>query len=885
MEELLTQREDHDREKTAKDEEEEKQECHQTFKTSTYEQYKNINPNRVEGTCRWVLENSHYRYWRQSSHNDLLWVSADPGCGKSVLAKSLVDGDLNTSDSVSICYFFFKDNDDQNSFTTALCAILHQLFGMQPDLLRHALPEWRKNGKNIQQEVDTLWRIFEAAFSDDASSSIICVIDALDECRPRDQAKLIKLLTNFYTRSQLLKRPNWIKFLVTSRPYLEIQEGFHSATKLFPRIHIRGEEENEQIHDEINLIVKLRVRELGQIEGLGTQTLQRIEKQLLQMEHRTCLWLQLAMDDIHIMFRDSFRPEEEMIQLIPSSVDAAYEKILSRAPPARQPEVKTILQIIVGARRPLHIEEMAVALGVGLEIANSEDLRSAAISKLKAEGLAEKIRHLCGLFVFIDKSKRIFLIHQTAREFLVNISVTEERILAVTELQFKEVVPDRVRKWYHTTLAEANLLLFKVCLAHLTYLKYLTYRTAEELNKVRRAVYHKNNGGYLEGNEHELLRKFSQYSFLDYSLDELENHAVASSSSPPKDLLDLAIKLNISPILRDIWLIQAAKDGQKDITMMLLENGADVNIQYRHGRTPLGWAVCERRKEIATLLLDNGANIEIQDSRRQSPLWVAAGLGEADLVRLLVTRGADINATAGGFGSTALQEAVRKDLEAMVKLLIELGAEIEAKERFSGASALWLAADRGQVAMVKLLMKLGANIDAKDGKRGETPLWRAVQEKNETMVKLLVELGADIEVRDDERGLTPLLWAAAAYNADETIVKLLVELGADIEAKDPKWDLTPLSRAVFNNRKRMVKLLIESHADIESKDERYGMPPLWWAALTGHRDIVKFLVKMGADTKSKNKRGSTILSWAAGLEGRESLVKLLVEMGCTDDQR
>ncbi|KAL6827987.1 hypothetical protein V8C40DRAFT_286854 [Trichoderma camerunense] len=710
------QTEARDREKTAKDEEKEKRECHQTFKTSTYEQYKNINPNRAEGTCRWVLENSHYRHWRQSSHNDLLWISADPGCGKSVLAKSLVDGDLDTSDSVSICYFFFKDNDDQNSFTTALCAILHQLFSMQPDL--------------IQQEADTLWRIFEAVISDDAFSRTIC-------------AKLIKLLTNFYTQRQSLARPNWIKFL----------EGFHSATESFPQIHIRGEEENEQINEEIDVVIK----------GLGAKTLQRIAKQLLEMKHRTYLWLQLAMDDIRIMLRDSFRPEEEMIRLIPSSVDAAYEKILNRAPPARQLEVKMILQIIVGARRPLKIEEMAVALGVGLEVTNSADLRSAATSGLTVEGFPEKIRHLCGLFVFIDRSERIFLIHQTAREFLINISTNDERIPAAPNLQFKEALADRVRKWYHTTLNEANFLLFKICLAYLT---------AKEFHNGRWAVYHKNKDGYLGKVTDRAQRRFSRCFFLDYSLDEWENHAVASSSGPPKDLLDLAIKLNITPILRDLWLMQAAKNGQKDITKMLLENGADVNIKDWNHRTPLWWAVREGRKEIAILLLDNGANIETVDDEGRTPLWAATERGKAD----------------------------------MAKLLIESGADVEVKDRKYKASALWLAAHLGLVDMVKLLIKLGANIDAKDGIFGRTPLSLAVLSNEEEMVKLLIESHANIESKDERYGFSPLWWAVAG--GEEGTVKLLVKMGADTKFKDESGR-TILWWAAASSGERMVKLLVE----------------------------------------------------------------------------
>ena len=122
--------------------------CHQAFKTSPYEQYKNTNPEKVSGTCRWVLDHRQFQAWQQSSHCDLLWISADPGCGKSVLAKCLVDHEFGTADQHSRCYFFFRDNERQDNLSTALCAILHQLFDHQPSLLRQravaqcSLHEW-----------------------------------------------------------------------------------------------------------------------------------------------------------------------------------------------------------------------------------------------------------------------------------------------------------------------------------------------------------------------------------------------------------------------------------------------------------------------------------------------------------------------------------------------------------------------------------------------------------------------------------------------------------------------------------------------------------------------------------------------------------------------
>lgn len=157
------------------------------FKITNYEEQKNINPQKVEGTCGWALQSREYNRWWEGCCNDLLWVSADPGCGKSVLARSIIDDQVGPlSPGVTICFFFFKDNDSQNRLDIALCSVLHQLFSQRPHLLPYAIPSWEKNEEKVQQEADELWRIFTAAASADVSYKTVCIFDALDECREMD---------------------------------------------------------------------------------------------------------------------------------------------------------------------------------------------------------------------------------------------------------------------------------------------------------------------------------------------------------------------------------------------------------------------------------------------------------------------------------------------------------------------------------------------------------------------------------------------------------------------------------------------------------------------------------------------------------------------------
>jgi hypothetical protein len=249
--------------------------CHRAFKTSTYEQLKDVNPDRVDGTCQWVLSHAQDREWVTGTHDDLLWISADPGCGKSVLAKSLVDIELRNTNSHTVCYFFFKDNEEQDNLAAALCALLHQLFSCQPRLIQYAIPAWEKTGYKLTKEVPELWRILLAAARDDQVDDVTCVLDALDECRVSDRRLLIDILAKLYTqtsRSPSGRRRGQLKFLITSRPYDDIQVEFQQIPDDLPMIRLRGEEENDQIHQEIDLVIRMRVAQLATDLKLDAQT-------------------------------------------------------------------------------------------------------------------------------------------------------------------------------------------------------------------------------------------------------------------------------------------------------------------------------------------------------------------------------------------------------------------------------------------------------------------------------------------------------------------------------------------------------------------------------------------------------------------------------------
>jgi hypothetical protein len=234
---------------------------------SPYRDRKDRNPERIPGTCEWFVAHELFRDWDESKSSTMLWVSADPGCGKSVLVRYLVDSILATAESRTTCYFFFKDDfDDQRSAASALCCILHQLFLFKQKrvlLSKNILEQFEVEGEKLTSSFSELWAILLSAANDENAGEIICLLDAIDECEDRGRSQLAQALCKLYGTGNNCN----LKFLLTSRPYGEIRRGFQPLEiPGLPVIHLSGESDVEmvKISREIDVFIEARVHCKGQ---------------------------------------------------------------------------------------------------------------------------------------------------------------------------------------------------------------------------------------------------------------------------------------------------------------------------------------------------------------------------------------------------------------------------------------------------------------------------------------------------------------------------------------------------------------------------------------------------------------------------------------------
>lgn len=388
----------------------------------------NYNPNPVEGTCEWFFNDKDFTHWRDSADSGVFWITAGPGCGKSVLARTLITRgyltrttttvDMSeatiTSSEATVCYFFFKDESAQrSSLNSALCALLHQLFGQESTegLIEHALPSFKRCGKELTNDFEDLWSLLLEC-AENHTDDVICVLDALDECTADDRQRFIRRLDELYGDEGSPKKR--LKFLITSRPYDDIERSFQPVSKYSQYFRFDADERHSDISYDIGLVIDEKIGTFA--SNFRPEDQQRIAEKLKSQGTKTYLWLHLTLNIIASRPRryGRARDVDALLSDIPSQVAEAYDKILSRT---EDDEITSLLlQIILAATRPLTLGEANFALTLareGSDIETHEQLEEACWpGDFKSD-----VTNICGLIINVYDGELSF-IHLTAREFL-----------------------------------------------------------------------------------------------------------------------------------------------------------------------------------------------------------------------------------------------------------------------------------------------------------------------------------------------------------------------------------------------------------------------------------------------------------------------------------
>lgn len=868
-------------------------------KDITYEWYKNRVENRVEDTCQWFLQHADFQQWLDQTSSPLL-VSADPGCGKSVLAKYLIDHELpaKSTPGTSICYFFFKDQ-DQNTARQALCAILHQLFTQNPALIDCATDSFVREGSKLINSTASLWNIFRKAVHDSRAGPVTVVLDALDECAMSEFRDLMENLQELFAKEN--DEESQLKVIMTSRPYEQIISEFRPLLQKFPHVHIPGEEESETISQEVNSVIQYRVKQLAREKHLSDKLKESLAEKFLSMEHRTYLWVHLIFDYLKdALFKKTQKGIENAISKMPQTVNDAYESILARS--QDRGEVRRILAIILAASAPLTLAEMNVAVSIDGDENCPDSIDDLDLEE--EEDFKTRLRSICGLFITIN-DRRIYLIHLTAREFLLRPNASSATKPAESSLNSTSSPPASEFAWHHSiTTQEANGIFAEICILYLNC---------------------------LDSDVVDSLKGDVRMELLDYAAKNWAYHFNMINASTDSRIASIAFDICNTTNKRNAWapiysedqygidwdhkalagLLEMSLFGHLSSVIMLLQRGADVNVKSKErNNAPLSLAASRGHTDVIRHLLNSGAKVNTQNYRNRTPLLLAVDNGHVSAVEELLKAGADVFAKDLS-DLTALHQATENDNEEIVKLVLkrgpapcsvdmndqtpfmiaikkgvsniialylEAGARILPEEDYNRDVVLLFAAQCGNNTIVKQFFDAGANVN-KSRLKGRTALSLAVP--FEEVVQFLLSAGAAVDSHDDDTGHTPLIQAALCNN--EESIKLLVGAGADVNAVDNEGK-TALSHGVAHEG--VVRLLLASGAKVDWKDNG-GLTPLMWAAKDMKSKAVGLLIEAGADVSLTEPSGRNALSVCADSkfhiqDEEEEIRRLLLEAGCSE---
>ncbi|SVD40246.1 uncharacterized protein METZ01_LOCUS393100, partial [marine metagenome] len=155
----------------------------------------------------------------------------------------------------------------------------------------------------------------------------------------------------------------------------------------------------------------------------------------------------------------------------------------------------------------------------------------------------------------------------------------------------------------------------------------------------------------------------------------------------------------------------ATRKGHIEIVKLLIDEGADVNVKYNGGFTPLQDALLKRgNDDIVELLVEKGANVNVQSDRCSSPLMLALWEHFSEhIIELLIVKGADVNANAVSF--PILNIAAIWPSEKIAKLMLTKGADLNAVKP-GNTTPLMHAAINNKTDRVRLFLSSGANVNA-----------------------------------------------------------------------------------------------------------------------------------------------------------------------------
>jgi ankyrin repeat protein len=343
-------------------------------------------------------------------------------------------------------------------------------------------------------------------------------------------------------------------------------------------------------------------------------------------------------------------------------------------------------------------------------------------------------------------------------------------------------------------------------------------------------------------------------------------------------LLEIQIKvINATNFSGETSLFLAVKQNNYNLSKLLLEKNANVNLRRTGNRSCLRWAIeINTNIEIIKLLIFYKSNLEETDENNNTLLLIASKIyNNTPVVKLLIDAGANINAKNNVGKNLLILTCLKNNTYSSDVLQLLIFNKVNVNDEcivFETATskktyAIIEASTWGHLDKVNILITAGANLEVTTY-NNLTPLLIAIRSWNTDLVKILISSGANVNAITDET-ISAIMLSCGRY--DMSIFKLLLysnKIDLNYTNKNNeniyeyllfkdflnniifilelnkftknKYNQNTLIEAIFENNLKKIKLNLHLINEVDS----LGNSPLFYAILTKNVTIQQILLEV-----------------------------------------
>ncbi|VUC27870.1 unnamed protein product [Clonostachys rosea] len=888
--------------------------------------------NPQSATCRWLLSHPVFLTWEDPvklhDHGGFLWLKGHPGTGKSTIMKCLLKETQRANLHDAILNFFFnaRGHGLEKTTTGMYRSLLRQIF-QQLQVLQNVLDSLEDYTHGRQEwTVEALEELFEQTMERATPYSIICFVDALDECNERDVRQMLKFFERMGRLSLSVGGSFKVCFSSRHYPHITFRDGLGLEIIL---------QDQKDHGSDITKYIKSELK-------LGDSTLAHdIHTGVHRKASGIFMWAVLVVEILN-RERDHGRLHslQRKLQNIPSDLHQLFRLILGQQTDTDSDQHLHCFQLVLFAKKPLTPTELYFALIQNVEggtpdpdHVSNDDIRLVILEHSK--GLAEITKSESPTVEFIHESVRDFLLgdgglsniwpglgnnlrgkcHNRLRDsclkfirndLLSSIGLNEKRVpfgfRAAKEFSdkvkqsfpFLEYAVENV--FFHANLAESHGIPQKEFLSDFPCTTWCALDSILQLPLFRRYDLNSRLNYILAARDAVHLIKYfpSPASFIEVGEEDYGCPLLIAVANKSEAIIEH---------FRNLLLGQLSPNNNFRTKFEELRQISSVFVHrddyftFRKSRSVISYLAQYNLLDIVAFLVSCNRFSPGNETNDEEDLYIYQT--HSIYARELLDTNQIDPCSKDNEGRTLVSWAAEWNNPEVIKILLKASTcDVNSEDNMKRTPISWASA-RGSSKAVKYLLQVQqVQPDMRDG-NGHTPLSLAAARRSNnnapanhlSVVQLLLETGRVDPDSRDHYGRTPLIWAAKAYSQSDIdhgvkIFRALVQTGrVDLNSADNEG-YSPLIHAVQTSNIELIQhLLTLNEIDFELRDDS-GRDSLSWAVdRMVSAPVFKILLQSGrVNPDSRDENGRSALSWAASCPDYSSNDKfrLLLQSGKVD---